>query len=90
VESSNASTLGVATETPHRDAAPQIHISVSSSGNESTSGIASPAVAPVTGLARFLDVTYRRRPDATPAWFIRQAGRCLADYRTLRGGGAHP
>src|SRR5260221_11961684 len=37
-----------------------------------------------TGVARFLDACYQRQPDATPVWFMRQAGRCLADYRELR------
>src|SRR5205807_2006379 len=36
------------------------------------------------GLARFLDACHLRQPDATPIWFMRQAGRCLADYRDLR------
>jgi uroporphyrinogen decarboxylase len=40
--------------------------------------------SPHTGIARFLDACYLRRPDATPIWFMRQAGRCLADYRELR------
>lgn len=39
---------------------------------------------PHTGVTRFLDACNLRQPDATPIWFMRQAGRCLADYRELR------
>ena len=41
-------------------------------------------IKPHTGLARFLDACHSRQPDATPIWFMRQAGRCLAEYRELR------
>jgi uroporphyrinogen decarboxylase len=46
---------------------------------------ASPSAASATsGEARFLAALNRQRGDATPVWFMRQAGRCLADYRRLR------
>jgi uroporphyrinogen decarboxylase len=41
-------------------------------------------VLPSTGRTRFLDACYRRQPDATAVWFMRQAGRSFAEYRELR------
>src|SRR5258708_22368393 len=39
---------------------------------------------PHTGLARFLDAIHHRQPDATPVWFMRQAGRSLVEFREIR------
>ena len=38
----------------------------------------------MTSVERFLSACRGGDVDATPVWFMRQAGRCLADYRELR------
>ncbi|MDQ3410861.1 MAG: uroporphyrinogen decarboxylase, partial [Chloroflexota bacterium] len=41
-------------------------------------------MATMTGRARLLAAANLESVDTTPVWFMRQAGRCLPDYRALR------
>src|SRR5258708_5934420 len=44
---------------------------------------ATSVLPPHTGVARFMDACHHRQPDATPVWFMRQAGSCMDEYRKL-------
>ena len=42
------------------------------------------AAVPMTGAQRFVRACLRQPVDATPVWFLRQAGRYMAEYQAVR------
>ncbi|MFL6426816.1 MAG: uroporphyrinogen decarboxylase [Acidobacteriaceae bacterium] len=44
----------------------------------------SPPSRPMTGAQRFLRACLRQPVDVTPVWFLRQAGRYMAEYQAVR------
>lgn len=53
-------------------------------GRLTTASGSDPVVIPMTGRQRFLAAAHLQPVDATPIWFMRQAGRSLPQYRALR------
>ncbi len=54
----------------------------------STTKIMSTATGMMTGRSRLLAAARGEAVDTTPVWYMRQAGRCLPEYRALRA--SHP
>ncbi|HEY5730214.1 MAG TPA: uroporphyrinogen decarboxylase family protein, partial [Anaerolineales bacterium] len=46
--------------------------------------IAQPTISTTDTASSFLRACYRQPNDVTPVWFMRQAGRYMAEYRAIR------
>ena len=77
-------TIAPRTDARRTTAAARTDAGRSSSKPRADASSAAPRSGPLTAAERFRRACRRQEVDATPVWFMRQAGRSFAGYRALR------
>ncbi len=66
------------------DISSDLHARFSTATSPPTSAPETPITEKMTGAQRFLRACLRQPVDITPVWFLRQAGRYMAEYQAVR------